>query len=150
MRTQKEQQAAWYKANTARLKEAASKRYYADPEKAKKQSKVWWENNKAKHRAFVKKWTKNNPGVVKTLNKAWRLKKVFWNVELYDATFEEQRGLCAICGLPSKIALAADHNHTTNTPRGLLCKACNVALGALKEDPKACEAAAAYLRKWGK
>lgn len=29
-----------------------------------------------------------------------------------------------------------DHNHTTKKFRGLLCFACNVALGNLKDDPQ--------------
>jgi hypothetical protein len=42
--------------------------------------------------------------------------------------------------------LAIDHDHVTGDIRGLLCHACNVALGLLNDDPELLEAAAGYLR----
>lgn len=43
-----------------------------------------------------------------------------------------------------------DHNHTTGTPRGLLCSGCNVALGMLKEDPRRIRALADYIERVSK
>lgn len=60
----------------------------------------------------------------------WRLRKVPMDLTAYDALEAKQSGKCAICGrLPRKRRLAADHDHSTNTPRGLLCVRCNLALG---------------------
>src|SRR5262245_27219508 len=39
---------------------------------------------------------------------------------------------CRVCG--SFDRLSVDHNHTTNSNRGILCKECNTALGILHED----------------
>lgn len=48
----------------------------------------------------------------------------------YDRLFEEQRGVCAICGRPPKNnLLAVDHDHITGRVRGLLCAPCNRHLG---------------------
>ena len=49
-----------------------------------------------------------------------------------------QGGTCAICEqFPSaRTNLGVDHNHTTNTIRGLLCGKCNSALGLVRESPE--------------
>lgn len=38
-----------------------------------------------------------------------------------------------------------DHDHTTNKPRGILCKQCNAALGSVKENPETLRRLMAYL-----
>ena len=42
-----------------------------------------------------------------------------------------------------------DHCHETKKIRGILCNACNTAIGMLKDNPLFCEAAAKYLRRNG-
>lgn len=63
--------------------------------------------------------------------------------EEYGVLYQEQNGVCAICGQPetnvnSKTGkvrnLAIDHSHKTGRIRGLLCRKCNTALGNLDED----------------
>jgi hypothetical protein len=63
----------------------------------------------------------------------------------YDALFERQGWLCAICRKPSKQRLCVDHCHVTGMIRGLLCRQCNSGLGCLGEDQRALVAAVAYL-----
>ena len=63
----------------------------------------------------------------------------------YDALLAKQGGVCAICRKRSKERLCVDHCHLTGTIRGLLCHACNLALGSLKEDQASLVAALAYL-----
>jgi hypothetical protein len=63
----------------------------------------------------------------------------------YDALLAKQGGVCAICRKRSKERLCVDHCHVTGTVRGLLCNACNLALGCLKEDQASLVAALAYL-----
>lgn len=46
----------------------------------------------------------------------------------YDALFEAQNGVCAICKKPAK-ELYVDHSHETGAIRGLLCPGCNTFLG---------------------
>lgn len=67
-----------------------------------------------------------------------------------------QEGLCAICRNPetqkhhrhgTPKPLNVDHIRGTKTVRGLLCNACNTAIGLFREDPTLFEAAVRYLRK---
>ncbi len=86
----------------------------------------------------------------------------------YDAIFEAQGGVCAICKkpesrkpggghpqlgkgvrivgqTPESTTLAVDHDHETMKIRGLLCHGCNIALGHFKDDPALLRAAIDYL-----
>jgi hypothetical protein len=63
----------------------------------------------------------------------------------YDALLAKQGGACAICRKRARGRLCVDHCHLTGTIRGLLCHACNRALGALKDDQASLVAALAYL-----
>src|SRR6266508_7031334 len=71
------------------------------------------------------------------------------SVAEYDALLESQGGGCAICGDVPKGRLVVDHEHETGRVRGLLCSACNVALGFFKDDPRRLASAANYLQGAG-
>lgn len=58
-----------------------------------------------------------------------------------------QNGCCAICKKRSSSVLCVDHCHTTGKIRGLLCKQCNVGLGAFKDNTLALAAAVHYLQR---
>jgi hypothetical protein len=70
----------------------------------------------------------------------------------YEELFEAQGGVCAICKRPERLTqqgrlkrLAIDHDAETGKVRGLLCAACNLAIGHLQHDPARVLAAADYL-----
>lgn len=74
----------------------------------------------------------------------------------YDAMFDYQHGVCAICYLPETTKsttklegllkpLAVDHNGETGQVRGLLCSHCNRGIGCLKHDVTFLANAIAYL-----
>ena len=72
----------------------------------------------------------------------------------YQAQFEKQHGLCALCGLPEtetfsgKIRmLATDHDHATGQQRELLCRRCNCILGMFNDDISLFQRAIEYLTK---
>ena len=96
------------------------------------------------------KWKKRFPSKEKSnnLNRCYGV-----TIQEYNKLVEEQKGLCAICQLPPKgntpktSVLHIDHDHETNEIRELLCWACNVGLGMLKDNPQLCDKAAAYLRR---
>ncbi|MES2367128.1 MAG: endonuclease VII domain-containing protein [Pseudomonadota bacterium] len=78
------------------------------------------------------------------------------SIEQYDAMYAEQGGVCAICKKPetaidhklgSPKRLAVDHCHTSSKVRGLLCWACNSALGKIEDSIPTLEAMILYLRK---
>lgn len=51
--------------------------------------------------------------------------------------------LCAICGAIEQ--LVGDHDHKTGTPRGILCRNCNLAIGNMSDNPERLRRAADYL-----
>ena len=92
---------------------------------------------KAKAALHAREDRKKNPD-------RWReydLKKSFGiTLEQYNAMFEEQKGVCAICSNPETIVdnrtkqprnLVVDYCHTTKKVRGLLCMGCYQGIGNL-------------------
>lgn len=84
------------------------------------------------------------------LRRAHLLKKYGMAPEDWDRMFAEQNGCCAICGRhedDSVGRLHVDHCHDTGRIRALLCQACNVTLGKMRESPELLRAAADYLER---
>ena len=78
--------------------------------------------------------------------KATIRRKYGMTIEEYDRLFDEQDGVCAICGRTNgNKRLAVDHDHTTGWVRGLLCHSCNVAIGLLGDDIERVAAMLEYL-----
>ena len=77
-------------------------------------------------------------------------------VEDFEAMFEVQGGVCAICGLEDEkkrqdgtsFPLSVDHDHETSQVRGLLCSRCNMALGLFRDSPEVLASALDYIRLW--
>ena len=92
---------------------------------------------------YQRSWKARNPDYMK----GYSLQKNYGiTAEEYDALFEAQGGVCAICGSPpTKRLLDTDHCHATGRIRGLLCSPCNVAVGMVKEDPKIVRALLSYI-----
>jgi hypothetical protein len=74
----------------------------------------------------------------------------------YARLFKKQRGLCAVCKKPEsakrpdgvQARLAIDHCHATNRARALLCRRCNIGIGAFKESIVTLRSAIKYLEKF--
>ena len=78
--------------------------------------------------------------------------RVLYGITLDDfhAMLDQQSGLCALCGRPPRKRekrLRVDHDHTTGKVRGLLCNACNSALGLLQDSPDLLRKAADYIER---
>ena len=59
----------------------------------------------------------------------------------------KQQGRCYICkDAPESRDLVVDHCHNTGRIRRLLCRQCNIAAGAVRDDPEIATALAKYLR----
>ncbi len=121
----------------------------------------------SKGKAFgVNAWCKICIAQVKnmryTLEKArtehlWRVYGL--TTEAYEKMLTNQNGLCACCSQSEARRvgrkkrsenvpmLNVDHCHTTGRIRGLLCSACNQALGLLGEDPHRIKALLHYVEE---
>lgn len=77
----------------------------------------------------------------------------------FEKLLEAQGHRCGICrrDAPRLVArngkvrhtLTVDHDHITGSVRGLLCNACNAALGCFSDDVRLIAEAMAYLAKHG-
>lgn len=68
----------------------------------------------------------------------------------YNSLLQKQNYCCKICQLSKSEnfkALAVDHNHITNTIRGLLCDNCNKGLGCFKDNIATLKTAILYLEQ---
>lgn len=88
-----------------------------------------------RHRAWAEKNHKSNV----SYHRDWHLlRKYNLSAVEWDAMFEAQGRICAICGDPkshSRNGWHTDHCHETNQVRGILCHHCNIALGHIRDSP---------------
>ena len=140
----------YYLSHVAENKEATRTWRAKNPEKKAEQDLVAKRRWRSSH-------PEENKRLQKVCNKKYYLLNNGWTKEMIAQTSLEQGGKCMICRQIPKPrtsknlsgGLCADHAHTVPPePRGLLCNTCNLALGALKDSPELCEAAAEYLRSW--
>lgn len=99
---------------------------------------------------YSREWVKKNPRRAKSI----MLRKHYGiDLDEYEAMFEAQRGVCAICEQPEQrkshdggpAMMPVDHCHNSGKVRGLLCSACNRALGMFKENPTILRKAIEYV-----
>lgn len=120
--------------------------------------RAWYDANRDKAIANVKRWQQENRVEYNAKQRAYRskrrevereghLRRTFGISQAdYDALLAKQGGGCAICGKPpAKIALHVDHDHETGEIRGLLCVGCNNALGQFHDDSRLLTRAICYI-----
>ena len=131
---------AYYRANRERLQEANAQWKKDNPDKVRKHQRT--QNNKYHH-------------LSKEQKKEWSLKANYGiTYDQFTAMLDSQSGCCAICGIKMVVwegqgktdCACVDHCHATGVIRGLLCGACNRAIGLLKDDPAILDKASQYLR----
>lgn len=80
----------------------------------------------------------HKPGSQAETFRRWKISKRYGiSVEQYDQMIADQGGVCAICKKPPteyKYRLCVDHCHVTGRVRGVLCVACNTAIGLLGDN----------------
>lgn len=109
-------------------------------------NKKWAAANRDKKNANQKRAYRNSAGRI-TRN-SYLKRRFGLTLEQYAAMLTAQSGRCAACGEPSTKTLHVDHCHESGLVRGLLCHACNTALGLLRECPKRMDALKAYISNW--
>ena len=116
--------------------------------------KEWCVRNKERLRItrnkYYKRRKRENPKHFQELKTRDRLRSKFGlTLEDYDKLFEQQNGVCKICGGVNKDGrrLFVDHNHKTGKIRDLLCFNCNSVIGLVGEDEKRLLLMSLYLRR---
>ena len=155
----------------ARRRELAQK-----PEAKRKQAerlKDWKSKNSEKVSAYQKQWREENAEHLSNYARKYMAEYVekpevqtqIWERNLwknykltateFNDLWQSQNGQCCICKvelLPRgrhNDSVAVDHNHENGSVRGLLCQACNRAIGLFKDNPKILQSAAEYLEDRG-
>lgn len=129
-------------------------------------NREWRRKNPKKHAAQNARWRARNPDAALAMsrrNDARRpardpddayianIKRLYGlSREDYQKLYDGQSGRCASCkddepANCSRRFLHVDHCHETGRVRGLLCLACNVALGKLRDDPARIRALLDYI-----
>ncbi len=129
----------WYKNNKERHKSNSRAYYNNNTPQCVKQSRAWYKANKDKRRAA---------NIMRVYN---------MTIEQYLEMYTNQSGRCAICqkACKSQIDINAkrdemlyvDHCHATNKNRGLLCHYCNTVLGMARDSVSVLINAIQYLKK---
>ncbi len=135
----KKQRRDWYIKNKERQDARNRENYHMNKEKRLKQTAAY---------------EKAHPEQRKRSARKYGLKRVGFTLELFEQRLQEQNYLCGICGIKLTIgkieatSACADHNHTTNKPRGILCRHCNIGIGLLSENVETLASAIGYLERW--
>jgi hypothetical protein len=144
-----------YHANPEKYKMQSKNYYYKNIEKCKVYMKKYNEKHAEENRNRSRKWAKDNRARHNEHGISGRRKKNGFTKKLFIDTINKQQGKCSICstiltkGL-QKTAACADHNHETNTPRGILCKGCNLMLGHAKDNILILTKAIEYINFWNR
>lgn len=118
--------------------------------------KIYYRKHQARIYARTEAWRAKIPGYTRDKH----LRRTFGITLIqYDEMFKAQSGKCKLCGRKEwKIInakggkphnLAVDHCHKTGKIRGLLCAACNTAIGHLQDDPKLLHRVILYIEQEG-
>ncbi len=120
---------------------------YADPEAKKQYFREYYRKNKAALDKYKKDWIDENPDKPAKYSKKYNDKTQTRRQQrqreylygLSNSQFEEmltqQDNKCALCDRSfDEAKIFVDHCHVVGNVRGLLCPACNTALGLIKDD----------------
>ena len=113
-------------------KEWLKRRTPEQMEKARARSKRW--DDKNKQRLIDERKAQYTP---EERRKRHLKHKFGLTQETWDALFEAQGKVCAICKTPdpdSARGWHTDHCHSTGKVRGILCKRCNTTLGLMRDN----------------
>ena len=105
--------------------DAATKSRKANPEKTRATAKAWYERNK-----------------LRRISQRYGISE-----EELNSMLKTQNNICLICSR-EMVQLVVDHDHQTGAVRGLLCYACNTALGLFQDNSEILKSAIAYLAIW--
>jgi hypothetical protein len=144
----REAQRRYRERNREAIKEKMRKWHEAHPGKQAEHMRKWRESNRDRARQYAREYYHKHGNPYKQRDA--KLRREFGiTAEQYEVMFEQQRGVCAICGgvNASGMRLHVDHCHSSGKVRGLLCANCNLGLGNLKDSVEVMSRAIDYLRR---
>lgn len=104
--------------------------------------------SKKERRKYQRSKPSKYPGLI---TNSYEYKKTAYLHHMYGISMDDyknmiikQDGHCAICNHEKELQI--DHDHKTGKVRGLLCRACNTAIGKFKDDITVLMNAIEYLR----
>ena len=147
---------SWPKYEEYKIKKQVSARAYYQRNKEMCAAKraLWYKAHADEINERARMQHQANPERIRQV----KLAKYSLTLESWDALYQKQGGVCAICGNPeididsrTKAArrLSVDHNHVTGKVRGLLCNNCNKGIGNLQEDIEILLRAITYIKEDG-
>jgi post-segregation antitoxin (ccd killing protein) len=121
-------------------------RYRENPEPARERTKRWQRENPERYRAKQREYVESGRKAIAD-RRSYLKRRFGLTIADYDEMLARQGGGCAICRTspPERGSLHVDHDHSTGDVRGLLCVACNNALGAFRDSPDVLATAAEYV-----
>ena len=133
---------SWAQNNKERVRAQGKARYWRNPTRAREAAIAYYYRNIDKRRAAAQARYWQDPQGFNLLS---RLKKYGLTKEEFEGLSSAVNGICPICG--KNPATHVDHDHSTGIVRGLLCRLCNVGLGAFGDKLEVLRRAAAYLER---
>ena len=114
-------------------------------EERKQYEKEWRAANRDKMRQYAKKYREAHRDMPQHL-----MRKYGITVKRKEEMWDEQKGLCAVCGTPMISVFnrdcCVDHDHKTNKVRGLVHWYCNIIVGVFEAKPVLFEQVQSYIR----
>jgi hypothetical protein len=143
----KEYSKKYYQVHKVKRAECGKKYYQTHKIEAAKYGKEYYHAHKVEYAKYKKTYNQTEKG--KFNNHRRSLKNKYGiTLEQYDEMFEQQNGVCAICGgiNINGRRLGVDHDHETGKIRALLCNSCNHIIGDAKENIIVLQSAINYLK----
>ncbi len=126
----------------------SKQRYRKNPRPAIRRAQEWRAQNLERHQASQRKRREERRDELREKDRRrWLSAKYGLTPDDFNELLARQQGACAICGRVMGKDLHIDHDHATNTVRGLLCGSCNRGIGLLQENQKHLRKASVYLTK---
>lgn len=122
----------------------------ANREKVAADARRYRKRHKARLKTLRKAWVIKNRQKIRRQKRASRIRLCGMTVQQYNDLLRSQRGRCFICRRKPTgrwKRLTVDHCHRTKLVRGLLCVACNLAVGYVHDSPKILSRLMGYLKR---
>jgi hypothetical protein len=148
---------AYRAANIEKYRELARKQWAKDVDKNKQRNREQYKKHRQQRIAGAHAYYQANRDKISLINKTIRKDKLRdyalrrgYGISLveFTAMAAKQHGRCLICRKIPTSGLSVDHCHKSGKIRGLLCRACNSALGQIADNRQSLMRAVTYLESF--